>query len=296
MGKGKTTKGGVKCPRGSAKSVVDYIMDGRSNTGLPGYYAGAVERFRLLNQRKIKGRSKSMSNQSRMYKEAKPYPSWGVGCNFNCVYCKSSFQRQMKRQRCSLCRSYTPHEHPERFNNRPPKTYGDEFVFVDDFTDPHWFNDEQWDRRLAWCRKWKDRNLLIQSKAPECFRDKKFPPNVALGTTIETDLNNFNTPSSYKRYDQISSAIIPIWRAVDMEHIAHRRKVVTIEPILDFYLQDFVDIICKINPERVYIGYDSHPANKLPEPPLEKTEELIYRLEKEGIKVIRKEIRKAWWE
>jgi len=54
--------------------------------------------------------------------------------------------------------------------------------------------------------------------------------------------------------------------------------------------------ILNINPEfGVSIGYDNYNW-RLPEPPLAKTLQLIEELEKHGIKVERKTLRKAWWE
>jgi adenine C2-methylase RlmN of 23S rRNA A2503 and tRNA A37 len=56
-------------------------------------------------------------------------------------------------------------------------------------------------------------------------------------------------------------------------------------------------IIKDINPELVWIGYDSHPEkNRLPEPPLAKSQEFIKRLEDNGISVHQKLIRRAWYE
>jgi len=80
-----------------------------------------------------------------------------------------------------------------------------------------------------------------------------------------------------------------------MVKLNHRRKMVTIEPILKFDLKVMLDWIKEINPEVVYVGYDSHPKiNKLDEPPLAMTKQLIAGLGKLGIEVRKKKIRKAW--
>lgn len=78
-----------------------------------------------------------------------------------------------------------------------------------------------------------------------------------------------------------------------MVHL-RRKKYVTIEPILDFSsVKAFADLIEKIAPDFVYVGYDNHNC-RLPEPPLSKTLELIGELEK-FTEVRLKTLREAWW-
>jgi len=48
-----------------------------------------------------------------------------------------------------------------------------------------------------------------------------------------------------------------------------------------------------LQPWAVAVGYDNY-NNHLPEPPLEKTMQLIERLEKAGITVFRKTLRERW--
>lgn len=97
-------------------------------------------------------------------------------------------------------------------------------------------------------------------------------------------------------YGDIAFAKAPIpperyWSFVEM---GLQRKFVTIEPILDFYLKDFVIKLRRLKTEFIYLGYDNHGC-KLPEPPLEKTLALIEELEK-FTEVRLKTIRRAWWE
>ncbi len=76
------------------------------------------------------------------------------------------------------------------------------------------------------------------------------------------------------------------------------RKAVTIEPILDFDIEIFVQWIKDIAPGFVYIGYanDKYEGKKLklPEPQLEKTMQLIAEIRKAGIDVREKTLRRAW--
>lgn len=70
------------------------------------------------------------------------------------------------------------------------------------------------------------------------------------------------------------------------------RKMVTIEPIIDFDLKELFKWIRNINPWRVYVGYNSHPKEcPLPEPLLNKTLVLITALSSEGFDVRAKLLR-----
>ena len=65
-------------------------------------------------------------------------------------------------------------------------------------------------------------------------------------------------------------------------------KQVTIEPIVDFDLFTFLRKILRINPSQVNIGADSG-GNNLPEPNPKKIKKLISKLEREGIRVWKKQ-------
>jgi hypothetical protein len=72
---------------------------------------------------------------------------------------------------------------------------------------------------------------------------------------------------------------------------------VTIEPVLDFDLDNLEYWMIELQPKWIWVGYDSHPErNRLPEPELDKTMELIDRLRENKLKVIEKLLREAWWE
>lgn len=218
--------------------------------------------------------------------------------------CDLSFKRQMRRRKkyCLDCYHYTPHAHLERIVRLdgkwvpPPRTKPGEFIFLCDFADVTFAPREVMELIIGWMRHYSDRTFLLQSKNPECFHPYSFPENVILGVTIETDKVYFNTPSRYTSYNQISRAPLTIRRFVDMLSVKHPRKLVIIEPILDFNLETLVAWIKAIKPEAVYMGYDSHgKANKLPEPPLKKFDQLKAELEK--ITEVRVKLRrKAWYE
>jgi hypothetical protein len=79
-----------------------------------------------------------------------------------------------------------------------------------------------------------------------------------------------------------------------MLRLQHSRKIVTVEPVLDFDVEIMAKWVREIGPEVCYVGYDSK-RNYLPEPELYKVEVLMKKL-KEITDVRAKTIRKAWWE
>lgn len=233
--------------------------------------------------------------KSNMYLESRKSINGFVGCGHGCVYCKPSFQRQMKRQKCPLCRTFTPHYHLSRLGKRPPKTEEGEFIFFPSSGDLAFANSSFVLLHIAYAKGYPDRTFLIQSKSPDFFKDYTFPDNVILGTTIETNLLVFSTPSEYKYYSEISQAPYPCNRIQWMEQLCHKRKSVTIEPILDFTLSVMVEWMERIRPEIIWVGYDNHNC-RLPEPKLEKTMLLVTELRKRGFDVRTKTLRKAWYE
>jgi len=225
---------------------------------------------------------------NNMYRQS--VESWNpfVGCEYDCAYCVSSFKRQMKRRKkhCLDCYNFKPHFHPERLNNSLPRTDGNDFIFCCDMGDVAFCEPDWMQQILARIKKLPDRTFLIQSKNPSIFRGYQFPENVLLGTTIETDRDNL--------YQGISSAPLPSQRYRAMMKLRHSRKIVTIEPILDFDVEILEEWISNIGPETCYVGYDSK-KNYLPEPELSKVKALMKKL-KETTNVRAKTMRKAWWE
>ena len=131
-----------------------------------------------------------------------------------------------------------------------------------------------------------DREYYWQSKNPKCFNKYLpyfYPSNTTLLTTLETNRN--------KGYRKISKAPVPSLRYEAFRDLPWDHKIVTIEPILDFEEDIFLSWILEIAPEAVWIGYNSHPNIRLPEPSLEKTKALISRIRSAGIEVREKLMR-----
>ena len=223
-----------------------------------------------------------------MYRQS--IKSWNpfVGCEYDCVYCMSSFKRQMKRRKkhCLDCYNFRPHFHGERLGNSLPRTNEKDFIFCCDMGDVAFCEHEWMQQMLARIKELPDRTFLIQSKNPSIFKKYRFPENVLLGTTIETDRDEL--------YQGISCAPLPSQRYRAMMKLRDTRKIITIEPILDFDVEILEEWVSKMGPETCYVGYDSK-RNFLPEPELSKTRALMKKL-KETTNVRAKTIRKAWWE
>jgi hypothetical protein len=92
----------------------------------------------------------------------------------------------------------------------------------------------------------------------------------------------------------VSTAPLPSQRYEAMKALDWTRKIVSVEPILDFDLNIFSEWIEDINPFIVYVGYDNY-GHKLREPALKQTAELLSKLSETSL-VIRKTIRPAWFE
>lgn len=229
----------------------------------------------------------SMSARTRMYSESVKSLNFWVGCGFDCIYCVPSFQRQMKRQRhrCELCYLYEPHGHLERLQRAPPKTGEDGFIFFPSSSDWAFIPYFAKRKAMAYVRWWHDSNFLLQSKDPRSLDMRWFyntPENAILATTIETDRDDI--------YEDlhISKAPVPSERYRTMRDLilTKARKMVTIEPIIDFNPEVLAQWIRDINPWRVYVGYNSHPKEcPLPEPSLNKTMTLMTTLRLEGFDV-----------
>jgi DNA repair photolyase len=123
---------------------------------------------------------------------------------------------------------------------------------------------------------------LIQTKNPMRILgfSALFLPLCTIGTTIETNRENI--------IREHSKAPLPTERAWAMGRLKsfNRPTFVTIEPIMDFDVEDFLQLIRNANPDFINIGADSKGHN-LPEPSKDKILALI-----DGIKGMGIEIRK----
>jgi hypothetical protein len=142
-------------------------------------------------------------------------------------------------------------------------------------------------------RESSNTKFLVQTKCPKRLFSKidSFPENVAIDITLETNRD--------KDYDKMSKAELPSRRFQAFEEFRHATKFVTIEPILRFDENKILSWMKKLEPSRIYVGYESKGLAKkyhLPEPSLKETEDLMKTLKDEGFNVYKKYMRRAWWE
>ena len=235
-----------------------------------------------------------MSNMYKIGGELVKTWNPAVGCSFDCVYCEKSFKRLLRRAGrnigCLDCYQYTPHTHPERLSRIPSAST----IFVCGTGDIA-FYDPEYVRRIFKAidthSPKKPKTYLFQSKAPSTFtqylpwfnahRDK-----VILLTTLETNRD--------AGYNLISKAPPPSVRFADFYALDYPRKVLTIEPVLDFDYDRFLSWILDLHEQGsllyVWFGYDSKGCG-LPEPSTEKAQRLVDALKGYGIEVRGKTLR-----
>lgn len=177
-------------------------------------------------------------------------------CYHGCTYC---YMKRFGKQK------------PVRFDEQEMKTDlgSGNFIFVGSSCDM-WANDipDEWIfRTLCHCNKF-DNDYLFQTKNPRNIRRILIPKsNVCV--TLET--NRF--------YSHIMQRCpTPAERVEQMRLIRHPLYL-TIEPILDFDLEEFVEMIKQVEPLQVNIGADSGNCH-LPEPTQGKVLELVNELKK----------------
>lgn len=127
------------------------------------------------------------------------------------------------------------------------------------------------EKTLQHCINSESNAYLFQTKNPSLFneylKEYDFPQWTVLCITLETNRkvkNNSPNPAS---------------RGIEFSLVKHDKKMVTIEPIMDFDLHLFVDLISLIKPFQVNIGADTG-NNHLPEPEDKKIIDLIIELSK----------------
>lgn len=160
---------------------------------------------------------------------------------------------------------------PVRFDKKELKTDlgNGNFIFVGSSCDM-WAKNipEDWiQRTLDHCSKY-DNSYLFQTKNPQNLK-RDLIPNSSVCVTLETN----------RHYPEImNNCPTPEQRVEQMKLIKHPLYI-TIEPIMDFDLPEFVEMLKSCEAIQINIGADSG-RNKLPEPPKEKVLELVNELQK----------------
>jgi len=247
-----------------------------------------------------------MSKVSRMFSFAKPVNPLGGRCLFGCRYCFATGSKGIVK-RYGLVKylgdPYFKYVKLPPFSKDEQKCY-----FLCDMLDLFSPNIKQ-DlilKVIGFIKNHPRATFLILTKNPiryfENFDEWAALSNVMYGATIETDLKVFHTESQFKHYNEISYAPMPRERLYQIYALRQRFKLrekhpkifLSIEPVLKFSL-DFHSKIISLLPDLVAIGYDNYNWH-LPEPYKADVEGLILRLQGKNIDVIKKTIRKAWYE
>lgn len=191
-----------------------------------------------------------------------------VGCSHQCSYCYVKSFRDLPVK-------------PKLVGPFPPLGEG-RTIFVGHMCDM-WCRETDRDdivRVLEHCRAFPKNKYVFQTKNPGrvIIEDHLLPDSLLIGTTLETNRSLLAL--------KFSKAPDPINRAAALTHL-DCPTFITIEPILDFDLEPFLEMIRTCHPSFVNIGADSK-GHKLPEPSAFKVSNLIYRLGVGGIEVKKK--------
>jgi DNA repair photolyase len=131
-------------------------------------------------------------------------------------------------------------------------------------------------RIVAHCQCWPKNTYVFQTKNPHMYHYYGYELDmldVWLGCTVETN----------RVYDCMGNTPAPEDRTVALPTLG-AKTFLTIEPILDFGLDEFAAMIINARPDFVNIGADSK-GHRLPEPSPEKLAELIRRITAAGIEI-----------
>lgn len=136
---------------------------------------------------------------------------------------------------------------------------------------------------LEHCWKYPENQYLFQTKNPDRMLRylDKMPPHRMLGTTMETNEDWIQAYSQAPR---------PRKRAYSMVLLKQKgeRTLLTIEPIGQFEIEDFVWWILEMRPDLVAIGAESQRCSVWTDPNPDDVRDLIERIEAADIKVHRK--------
>ncbi len=203
---------------------------------------------------------------SRMFcVEGKPMITWPVfsGCGFLCTYCnarKAALTRfkHLERYRDGFSPRFIEKELRRRF--KPGQ-----FVFICYMGDIAFAGRGEVINILDRVREFPETSFLLMSKHPGMFWywQLSYPDNLTLGTTIETN-----------RDHGLSKAPPPKVRKQFLAAYDHPHKLLSIEPVLDFDLEELGEWVREIHPSIIYVGADNY-RNDLPEPNWEKVEKLL---------------------
>lgn len=186
-----------------------------------------------------------------------------VGCFHNCVYCMAREMAKRFAKGASYADKYS------RLGN----VKSNSFVLVCDKADlfGQWVPDELIVKILNAIRD-ADPSItfLFLTKNPKRYQNfvDVFPENCLLGVTIET-----NRDGEYGKY---SRAPRPSERYIAMKKLSFPRKFVSIEPMMDFDKDVFLNWIRDIAPEECVMGLNARQSDLSNPSPLDEEKRELY--------------------
>jgi protein gp37 len=224
-----------------------------------------------IRHKQTRGGECGMSNMYDWVSNIRPNHLAGR-CEHECVYCYIDHipYGRPEKYKGSIRLAEKEFTVKYRFDTKP--------IFVEDCNDLFAASvpDGYIKRILAHYSQYPLNTYCLQSKNPARilhFIDD-LPPKHILGTTIETNRPIPSTISKAPSIDERVAAMIAL----------PSPKFVTCEPIMDFDLGTFAQMIIDIEPSYVNIGEDTKRHN-LPEPKADKVKALIGILTSVGIEI-----------
>jgi protein gp37 len=187
-----------------------------------------------------------------------------VGCLHYCTYC---WARKLAETKLKNMERYKDGFNPKLVEKELNRRFHKKYVFAVDMGDlfGDWVPSEWILKVIDAIKNSPSSHFLFLTKNPKRYMEflDLYPENVVLGATIETN-----------RDYPVSKAPATVERYGSMKELPFRNKIISIEPIMEFDLENFVKWIKNINPIMVHIGYDNYNSD-LPEPALSKTKQLM---------------------
>jgi len=217
--------------------------------------------------------------KGNMYDFAVAWNALHGECSHKCVYCSTKTLKRFPVMQ--KCYSGEPRlNHVAMKENLYKGKYKDKLIFVcgqnDLFTTK--VHEDIIVEILNYCNNFPKAKFLFQTKNTEMLKYYSYllPKNSIICTTIETN-RDYKLSVAPSINDRLN------W----FNQIERYEKHITIEPICDFDLDIFSNMLISAKPVQINIGADSKKHN-LPEPSKKKILQLIYILEKANIKVHKK--------
>lgn len=133
------------------------------------------------------------------------------------------------------------------------------------------------------CKEASGNRYLLQTKNPVRLCDER----IVLSYNLFTFCTTLETNRDTKAISPGAPSTKERAQAMNMLYDDEVHTMVTVEPIMDFDLEPFTNMIMRCHPAQVNIGADSGRGG-LPEPNMEKVKALIFALRDRGIKVVQK--------